>query len=233
MGQPGAQFCAPPSMLSNPNSQMCSFGTGAMCSVGAGAVVHSPGPMSAGPSAHMLGGMHGPPGTSIGPAGIHGTTSQFSMHHSSPSQQPFQQLSHFVNNDVSKWHSWKFERSTRDSLAGHLWIDGYTGEKDLLQGPTAIEPPPPFSQAISNQYSAMQASSVMYSQSAHMMRPSSAMQQQQGQNPNMMTGPRTPQSVMMAMHHHPSLGSPSNPALFGRYARFCLTNQPTCSVSVP
>lgn len=93
MGQPG-QFCGPPGMLSNPN-QMCSFSGGPMCSMGGpGQGINSPSPM---PPHHMLGAMHAPPQQPPGASGIHGTGptgAQFPMQ----PQQPFQQLSHFVNN---------------------------------------------------------------------------------------------------------------------------------------
>lgn len=87
MGQ-SAQFCGPPGMMNAPNP-ICSFPGGPMCSM-------STGPMQ---SSHMLGGMHGTTSSQpLNANSMHGAgppNAQFSMQQP---QQPFQQLSHFVNN---------------------------------------------------------------------------------------------------------------------------------------
>ncbi|EJW71329.1 hypothetical protein WUBG_17765 [Wuchereria bancrofti] len=83
------------------------------------------------------------------------------------------------------------------------------------QGQAPVEPPPPFSQSINHQYAAVhnvQGGSMIYPQSAHMMRPNTLMSQ--AQNQNMMCGPRTSQNSMMAVPS--SIGSPNNGGLFGK-----------------
>lgn len=87
MGQ-SAQFCGPPGVI-NTSNPMCSFPSGPLCAINTG-------PMQ---SSHMLGGMHGTtPSQPLGANNMPGagpTNGQFSMQQS---QQPFQQLNHFVNN---------------------------------------------------------------------------------------------------------------------------------------
>lgn len=82
-----AQFCGPPGVMSAPNP-ICSFPGGPLCSM-------NNDPMQ---SSHTLGAMHGTtPSQSLGANTMHGAglpNGQFSMQQS---QQPFQQLSHFVN----------------------------------------------------------------------------------------------------------------------------------------
>lgn len=83
-----AQFCGGPPGMNAPNP-ICSFPSGSVCSVNSG-------PMQ---SSHMVGGTHGTTSSqSLGTNSMHPaapSNGQFSIQQL---QQPFQQLSHFVNN---------------------------------------------------------------------------------------------------------------------------------------
>ncbi|CAG9533297.1 unnamed protein product [Cercopithifilaria johnstoni] len=219
MGQ-SAQFCGPPGVMNAPNP-ICSFPGGPMCSMNTD-------PMQ---SSHMLGGMHGTaPSQSLGANSMHGAgppNGQFSMQQP---QQPFQQLSHFVNNanfngqmgmttvNPSQQNIYQQQMMFRCNISGNLSAQHAIHSSDSYgidsQSQASVEPPPPFSQAINHPYPPVhnvQAGSMMYSQSPHMIRPNTLIAQ--AQNPNMMCGPRTSQNSMIAVP--PSIGSPNNSGLFG------------------
>uniref|UniRef100_A0A1I7VHE0 Mediator of RNA polymerase II transcription subunit 13 n=1 Tax=Loa loa TaxID=7209 RepID=A0A1I7VHE0_LOALO len=222
MGQ-SAQFCGPPGVMNAPNP-ICSFPGGPICSM-------SSGPMQ---SSHMLGGMHGTtpsqPPQSLGANTIHSTgppNGQFSIQQP---QQPFQQLSHFVNNanfngqmgmgivNPSQQNTYQQQMMFRCHMSGNLPAQHPIHSSDSYgidsQSHASVEPPPSFSQAVNHQYAAVhnvQAGSMMYSQSGHIMRPNTLMAQ--AQNPNMMCGPRTSQNPMMTVPS--SMGSPNNGGIFG------------------
>uniref|UniRef100_A0A1I8EM75 Mediator of RNA polymerase II transcription subunit 13 n=1 Tax=Wuchereria bancrofti TaxID=6293 RepID=A0A1I8EM75_WUCBA len=219
MGQ-SAQFCGPPGVMNAPNP-ISSFPGGPMCSM-------STGPMQ---SSHMLSGMHGTtPSQPLGANNMHVAgppNGQFSMQQP---QQPFQQLSHFVNNanfngqmgmtavNPSQQSIYQQQMMFRCNMNGNLSAQHAIHSSDSYgidsQGQAPVEPPPPFSQSINHQYAAVhnvQGGSMIYPQSAHMMRPNTLMSQ--AQNQNMMCGPRTSQNSMMAVPS--SIGSPNNGGLFG------------------
>uniref|UniRef100_A0A0R3RUW1 Mediator of RNA polymerase II transcription subunit 13 n=1 Tax=Elaeophora elaphi TaxID=1147741 RepID=A0A0R3RUW1_9BILA len=112
----------------------------------------------------------------------------------------------------------QFQMMFRCNMSGNLPAPHAVHSSDSYgidsQSQASGEPPQPFSQAINHQYSAVhnvQAGSMMYAQSPHIMRPNTLMAQ--AQNPNLMCGPRTSQNSIMAVP--PSIGSPNNGGLFG------------------
>ncbi|KAM3719730.1 Mediator of RNA polymerase II transcription subunit [Dirofilaria immitis] len=220
MGQ-SAQFCNSSGVMNTPNP-ICPFLGGTVCSL-------SSAPMQ---SSHMLGGMHGTtPSQPLGANSMHRPPNgQFSMQQP---QQPFQQLSHFVNNanfngqmgmptvHPSQQNVYQQQMMFRYNMGGNLTTqyaihssDSYGIESQVRSNQAPIQPPSPFSQAVNHQYPQahnVQAGSMMYSQSPNMMRPNTLMTQ--AQNANMMCGPRTPQNSMTAVPS--SIGSPNNGGLFG------------------
>ncbi|KAL3994049.1 Mediator complex subunit 13 N-terminal family protein [Acanthocheilonema viteae] len=218
MGQ-SAQFCGPHGVM-NASNPICSFPGGSLCSMNTGPVQ----------SSHMLGGMHGTtPPQPLGANSMYGAgppNGQFSMQQP---QQPFQQLSHFVNNanfngqmgmtavNPSQQKIYQQQMMFRCNMNGNLPVQHAIHSSDSYgidsQGQASVEPPPPFSQAINPPYPTVnvQAGSMMYSQSHHIMRPNTLMAQ--AQNPNMMCGQRTSQNSMIAVQQ--SIGSPNNGGLFG------------------
>uniref|UniRef100_A0A8R1TKB8 Mediator of RNA polymerase II transcription subunit 13 n=2 Tax=Onchocerca TaxID=6281 RepID=A0A8R1TKB8_ONCVO len=222
MGQ-SAQFCSPPGMM-NATNPIYSFPGGTMCSMNTD-------PMQ---SSHILSGIHSTtPSQSFSANSMHGAgppNGQFCMQQS---QQPFQQLNHFVNNanfngqmgmgaiNPSQQNIYQQQMMFRCNMGGNLTpqhaihlSDSYGTDSQIRSNQAPVEPPPSFSQAVNHQYPPVhnvQAGSVMYSQSSHIMCPNALIAQ--AQNANMMYGPRTPQNSMITVPS--SIGSPNNGGLFG------------------
>uniref|UniRef100_A0A915CHH7 Mediator of RNA polymerase II transcription subunit 13 n=1 Tax=Parascaris univalens TaxID=6257 RepID=A0A915CHH7_PARUN len=204
MGQP--QYGVPPSMMSAPG-QMGPMHNGRM----------GPGSMGGPPAAQGLGMIQ--PGQTP-PMMVGGPNSGAPMMHPQmqSQQQPFQQLSQFVNNtnfagqqvhsgmNPQQQQQQMFQQQLlyRNNMAGNTTpqqsISSPGGYMMDSQASTPIEPPPPFSQAISGRYSNSPSGSAtpsVYSQSPQMMRSGGLMAQTNTQGGAMMLGPRTPQSAML------------------------------------
>ncbi|VDN07598.1 unnamed protein product [Thelazia callipaeda] len=181
-----AQFSGPSAVI-NASGQICSLSGGTLCPVSTGPTQNiGSSPLQ---SQHMLSGLHSTtPSQPLGASNFHGSSGgQFPVQQP---QQPFQQLSHFVKNA---------------NFSGHMGI---------APGQPPVEPAPTFSQAVNHQYPplhSVQSSSIVYSQSPHMLRPNTLITQTH--NSNMMNGSRTSQNSLMSMS--PSIGSPNSTGLFG------------------